>query len=342
MVVVQRKTKNEGRSTAERSGGLEGLGMGVRAAAVFTSKQFAVHQDQVGMKVGIDGIVLAAAAARATLEQASSCAGRGDQVMRLLDVGCGCGIIALLLRQAASFAGQQVHVTALDIDAPAAEQARENVARSPWPADIDVQHSSLQDFVAKSGRTAQSFDLVVSNPPYFPRPPRHVELHSVANRATQLKCHGSSTCANDSHMDAADGSLWPQSRAHARFREYLPPHDLLRGAATLLAPHGQFWCVYPASEEIILLHAAQAAGLRQRNRLGLKFKADLPVARVVLSFELSSQSTAKEMATSIGAALTTPLVDEEMAVRHDGRTYTEEFVALTEMCYGKVLPTVVR
>lgn len=313
--------------------------MGVRSAAVFASKRFSVHQDRVGMKVGIDGIVLAAAAARATLH-ASSCAGRGDQVVRLLDVGCGCGIIALLLRQAASFAGQRVHVTALDIDAPAAEQARENVARSPWPADIDVQHSSLQDFVTISDGTARSFDLVVSNPPYFPRPPRHVELHSVANRATQLKCHdGSSTCSYVRNMNATNGSLWPQSRAHARFREYLPPHDLLRDTAALLAPHGQFWCVYPASEEVILLQAAQAAGLQQRNRLGLKFKADLPVARVVLSFGLSSQCATKGMATSISAASTAPLVDEELAVRHDDKTYTEEFVALTQMCYGKVLPT---
>lgn len=299
------------------------------------------------MKVGIDGIVLAAAAARAVLQASDGAAQQrrdpsaaGDQVVRILDVGCGCGIIALLLRQAASFAGQRAHVTALDIDAPAAEQAQENVAKSPWPADFDVRHSSLQDFVLMSDGAARSFDLVVSNPPYFPRPPRHVQLHSVANRATQLKCHaGISSGGGDG---TTDGPLWPQSRAHARFREYLPPLDLLRGAAALLAPHGQFWCVYPASDEQILLQAAQAVGLQQRNRLGVKFKADLPVARVVWSFHLSSQPTAKGAAASTGAAAATAVVDEELAVRHDDKTYTKEFVAFTKMCYGKALPTVVQ
>lgn len=335
----------------------------VRSAAVFASHRFAVRQDRVGLKVGIDGIVLAAAAARAAFpapapewSSASAAGADGDDVVRVLDVGCGCGIIALLLRQAASFADQPAHVTALDIDAAAAEQARENVAQSPWPSDFEVRHSSLQDFVMSDG--ARAFEVVVSNPPYFPRPPPRVQLHSASNRANQLKSHG--------RMEATGEELWPQTRAHARFREYLPPLDLLRGAAALLAPNGSFWCVYPASEEKLLLRAAQVAGLRQRNRLGVKFKAGLPVptpttifrlsaclsaclcvtihclkqvARVVWSFGLGSPPMVEGLPATANEVMASPLVDEVLAVRHDDRTYTKEFEQLTQMCYAHDLPT---
>lgn len=307
--------------------------MGVRPAAIFASHRFAVRQDRVGMKVGIDGIVLGAVAGRAALPVLNA-HGASSDVFRALDVGCGCGIVALLLRQAACRAGRQAHITALDIDAPAVDQARENVAESPWPADFDVRHSSLQEYVSLPSLPDQRFDLVVSNPPYFPRPPRHVEMHSATNRANQLICSGGRT------LEAPDEALWPQSRAHARFREYLPPLDLMRGAAALLAPHGSFWCVYPASEEKVLLRAAQAAGLHQRSRLAIKFKAGLPEARVVWSFDCGSQSPAEEAAAATREALASPPVEEVLVVRHDDKTYTQDFVNLTQMCYGQTLPTV--
>ena len=337
--------------------------MGVRPAAVFTSHRFAVRQDRVGLKVGIDGIVLAAAAARVAFaaRAPSARSAAADDIVRVLDVGCGCGIIALLLRQAASFAGQPAHVTALDIDGPAAEQARENVARSPWPSDFEVRHSSLQHFVSSSDGAPRPFDLVVANPPYFPRPPPHIQLYSASNRANQLKSHG--------RLEASGEALWPQTRAHARFREYLPPLDLLHGAAALLAPKGSFWCVYPASEEKILLQAAQAAGFQQRSRLGVKFKAGLPVptptnvfclsaslsarlcvalhvhhlkqvARVVWSFDLGLPPTTEGSTATANEAVASPMVDEVLVVRHDDQTYTKEFEKLTQMCYAHALPTV--
>ena len=60
------------------------------------------------MKVGTDGVLLGAWVA--------------------LDVGTGTGVIALMLAQRSPAAG----VTALDIDAACAEQARANDDRSPW------------------------------------------------------------------------------------------------------------------------------------------------------------------------------------------------------------------
>ena len=65
------------------------------------------------MKVGTDGVLLGAWAAL----------GAADR--RLLDVGTGTGLIALMLAQRSPAAG----VTALDIDAACAEQARANADR---------------------------------------------------------------------------------------------------------------------------------------------------------------------------------------------------------------------
>ena len=68
------------------------------------------------MKVGTDGVLLGAWVAL----------GAADRL--LLDVGTSTGVIALMLAQRSPAAG----VTALDIDAACAEQARANADRSPW------------------------------------------------------------------------------------------------------------------------------------------------------------------------------------------------------------------
>ena len=97
------------------------------------------------MKVGTDGVLLGAWAPV-------------DQAHTALDVGTGTGLVALQLAQR----NPHLRVTAVEIDAPAAAQAAENVAGSPWPDRIEVVCADFNDF-QPDGR----FDLIVSNPPYF-------------------------------------------------------------------------------------------------------------------------------------------------------------------------------
>lgn len=93
------------------------------------------------MKVGTDGTLLGA------------WAGGGH---RVLDVGTGTGLIALMMAQRFP----EAHVVGIDIDHDAVEQARANVAASPF-ANIDIVEADAKTFLPVA------FDAVVSNPPYF-------------------------------------------------------------------------------------------------------------------------------------------------------------------------------
>lgn len=117
------------------------------------------------MKVGTDGVLLGAWVAL------------GDTDRRLLDVGTGTGVIALMLAQRAPAA----RITALDIDAACVRQARANADRSPWGGRVATCCTPVQEY-----RSEEPFDLVVSNPPYYDRsllPPdagRTTARHTVA------------------------------------------------------------------------------------------------------------------------------------------------------------------
>jgi release factor glutamine methyltransferase len=89
---------------------------------------------------------------------------------RVLDVGTGTGAVAL-----AAFAAGAASVTAVDLSHRAVASARVNAALAR--AHVDVRRGDL--FAPVAGET---FDLVLSNPPYVPaateRPPRHRNARS--------------------------------------------------------------------------------------------------------------------------------------------------------------------
>ena len=111
----------------------------------FTFKQFHIDHSRCAMKVGTDGTLLGAWAALQT-------------AARILDIGTGTGLIAIMAAQRSPSA----QITAIDIDEDCAAQARENASASPWAERIKVVHSALQEFAPQ-----HKFDHIVSNPPYF-------------------------------------------------------------------------------------------------------------------------------------------------------------------------------
>lgn len=140
---------------------------------MFTFRQFVVHDDRCAMKVGTDGVLLGAWARLAATDEPPQTTGSGSHAApienrrsakRVLDVGTGCGLVALLLAQRFP----EAHLVALEIDPQAAEQAAENVARSPFAQQIDVLCADfLDDNHCASLRDAGTFDAIVSNPPFF-------------------------------------------------------------------------------------------------------------------------------------------------------------------------------
>lgn len=116
----------------------------------FQFKQFFVRHDRCAMKVGTDGVLLGAWAEPAVSIQPSA--------FRILDVGTGSGLVALMLAQRFP----EAHIDAIDIDEAAVEQAAENFAASPWSDRLHAFHARLQEWQSHSVPS-----LIVSNPPYF-------------------------------------------------------------------------------------------------------------------------------------------------------------------------------
>jgi tRNA1Val (adenine37-N6)-methyltransferase len=112
----------------------------------FSFKQFTVYHDQCAMKVGTDGVLLGSWAA---IENAS----------RVLDVGTGTGLIAIMLAQRS-----EAVVDGVEIDESACRQARRNAESNPWHGRINLFHDSFQHF---SETTSYRYNVIVSNPPYF-------------------------------------------------------------------------------------------------------------------------------------------------------------------------------
>ena len=112
----------------------------------FTFKQFVVRQDRCAMKVGTDGTLLGA---WAEME-------RDDG--RVLDIGTGTGLIALMMAQRYP----EAKVTGIDIDEMAVSQAVENVQGSSFADRIEVFQADVNTF-----EPTEMFDSIVCNPPFF-------------------------------------------------------------------------------------------------------------------------------------------------------------------------------
>ena len=112
----------------------------------FRFKQFTILQDRCAMKVGTDGTLLGAWVDISGAE-------------KILDIGTGTGLIALMLAQRSL-----AEIDAVEIDTDSSIQARENIELSPWSDRIKVKNYSIQKY---ADICQKRYDLIVSNPPFF-------------------------------------------------------------------------------------------------------------------------------------------------------------------------------
>ncbi len=118
---------------------------------MFKLKNFSLCQEHSPMKVGTDGILLPAwiSEIKKNLKTVP---------LRILDVGAGTGIISLMLAEAFP----KAELIALEINEDALLDAKTNIENSPYAERIKLLNQDFLTFQAKG-----TFDLIVSNPPYF-------------------------------------------------------------------------------------------------------------------------------------------------------------------------------
>jgi tRNA1Val (adenine37-N6)-methyltransferase len=115
------------------------------ANSYFNFKQFSLNQSKSAFKVGTDGVLLGASA-------------NLSNVTSILDIGCGTGLISLMLAQRCD-----AIITSIEPDSETFSEACDNVRMSKWSGRIKVIHTDLQNFENEN----QKFDLIVTNPPFF-------------------------------------------------------------------------------------------------------------------------------------------------------------------------------
>lgn len=146
------------------------------------------------MKVGTDGVLLGAWTNVADAK-------------RILDIGTGTGLIALMIAQR----NPTARIDAIEIDQESAAEALQNVGHSPWAGRVSIVHDSIQNF---SSSTTITYDLIVSNPPFFNA-----------------------------------GTASPSANRHqARHTGELPQRDLIEAVNKILSPNGKFCVILPVTE----------------------------------------------------------------------------------------------
>lgn len=121
------------------------------------------------MKVGTDGVLLGAWVDVVPTPK------------RILDIGTGTGVIALMLAQ------RVAEAQILGVDIESVEEAATNAAHSPWADRIRFEQTAVQQL------DSPVFDLIVSNPPFFveslrcPDRGRTMARHAVALPFEELR-----------------------------------------------------------------------------------------------------------------------------------------------------------
>jgi tRNA1Val (adenine37-N6)-methyltransferase len=197
----------------------------------FQFQQFRVAQDRCAMKISTDAVLLGSLV-------------QSDAPKQILDIGTGTGVIALMLAQRFP----EASITALELDSDAASQAEENCEQSPFSDRLTVLQGRFQDFPVE-----ERFDLLVSNPPFFPY-----------------------------HLPASD-----PKRQQALHTDSLSFEELLHKASQLLAPSGSLWVILPPRQMQDFIQYGAAHGLFPSTRVGIRDSAAKPIHREVICFTFS-------------------------------------------------------
>lgn len=152
----------------------------------FRFKNFTLYQERAALKVGTDSLVLAALVT-------------ANHPQHILDIGSGTGVLSFLMAQC--FPQATIH--GVELDEHAIEDALQT-QQDPFFNDRDITFEQA-DF--SEYEPSKTYDLVVSNPPYFISSTKNSDLKSTQARHTD-RLHPNELFARTVSCLSKDGALW--------------------------------------------------------------------------------------------------------------------------------------
>ena len=186
------------------------------------------------MKIGTDGILLGA-----------WCSLK-DNTNKILDIGSGTGVISLMLAQRFN----NTTIDSVEIENNAYEQSVENFERSVWVDRLFCFHSTFQDFAKERKEDGETYDLIISNPPFY------TENVKNNNRA----------------------------RNKARSTSFLSFVELISGVSKILSNQGEFTTIIPFKEEVKFIEISKQNNLFLNKICRVKGNNNSDIKRSLLTF----------------------------------------------------------
>jgi len=153
--------------------------------SIFKFKQFEVDQSNCAMKINTDGVLLAALA-------------ESESPKRILDIGTGTGVLALMMAQRFPIA----KIEAVEIDELASATAGRNFQSSVFYERLTISNVAIEHY-----STTEKFDLIISNPPFFVNDLKNTEEKKGIARHASDRFFKDLITKVDEILNS-DGSFW--------------------------------------------------------------------------------------------------------------------------------------
>lgn len=196
------------------------------------------------MKVGTDAVLLGA---WATIK---------NHPDSILDVGAGTGIVSLMLAQRS----EAFTIDGVEIDELAYEQCVDNFELSDWGDRLFCYYASFEEFAEEIREEEETYDLIVSNPPFY----------SDSFESDDL------------------------ARNKARFTSSLSFENLISNVITILSETGVFALVIPYKEEQKLVKLANENNLFLNRVCRVRGNVTTEIKRCLLEFSFVKKELIEE------------------------------------------------